>query len=109
MRVSAEAIHDGVGKGRFIDIVVPFRNGQLRGYDDGFPLVAVLEDLQQGKPRIVVERLKAEVIEDDEVILFDVIDHLQKASVEFGERDALDELVHGEVLDAVAQEASLAS
>ena len=47
MRVSAEAIHDGVHKGRFIDVVVPFSNGELRGHDDGFPLVAVLEDLQR--------------------------------------------------------------
>ena len=109
MRVSAEAIHDGVRKGRFIDVVVPFRNGELRGHDDGFPLVAVLEDLQQGKPRVVVERLKSEVIEDDEVILLDVVNHLQKTSVKFSERDALDELVHGEVLDAMAQEAGLAA
>ena len=57
MCVSAEAIHDGVRKGRFIDVVVPFRNGQLRGHDDRFPLVAVLEDPQQGKPRVVVVQL----------------------------------------------------
>ena len=108
MRVSAEAVHDGVSQSGFIDVVVPFRHGKLRGDDDGLPLIAVLEDLQKGQPRVVVERLKSEVIEDDEVILLDVVDHLQKASVKFGERDALDELVHGEVLDAVAQEAGLA-
>ena len=33
-----------------------------------------------------------------------MIDYLQKTSVKFSERDALDELVHGEVFNAMAQE-----
>ena len=49
MRVSAEAIHDGVGQGWFIDVVIPLGNRKLRRDDDGFPLVAVLQDLQQRK------------------------------------------------------------
>ena len=38
-----------------------------------------------------------------------MIDYLQKTSVKFSERDALDELVHGEVFNAMPQEAGLAS
>ena len=38
-----------------------------------------------------------------------MIDNLQKTPVKFGERIALDELVHGEVFDAMSQEAGLAS
>ena len=33
MRVSAEAIHDGVGQGWFIDVVIPLGNRKLRRDD----------------------------------------------------------------------------
>ena len=49
MRVSAEAIYDGVGQGWFIDVVIPLGSRKLRRDYDGFPLVAVLEDMQQRK------------------------------------------------------------
>ena len=102
MRVSAEAIHDGVSQGWFIDVVIPLGYGKLRCDDDRFALVAVLQYLEQGQPRVIVERLKSEVIKDDEVIPFDVIDYLQKTSIKFSERDALDKLVHGEVFNTVS-------
>ena len=38
-----------------------------------------------------------------------MIDHLQKTSIKFSERDALDELVHGEVFDTMSKEAGLTS
>ena len=38
-----------------------------------------------------------------------MVDDLKKASVKFGERDALDELVHGEVFHPVSHEAGLSS
>ena len=57
MRVSAEAIHDGVSQSWFIDVVIPLGNGELGCDDDRFPLIAVLQDLQQCKPRVIIERL----------------------------------------------------
>ena len=36
-----------------------------------------------------------------------MIDHLQKTSIKFSERDALDELVHGEVFDTMSKETLL--
>ena len=107
MRVSAEAIHDCISNRGFIDICIPLGDRQLGGHDDGFPLIAVLQDLEQGQPRVVVERLQSEVIKDDEVISLYMIDDLKKASVKLGECYALDELVHGEVLHAVPHEAGL--
>ena len=107
MRVSAEAVHDRVSDRGFIDICIPLGDRQLGGHDNGFPLIAVLQDLEQGQPRVVVERLQAEVIEDDEVILLNVIDYLQHGPVELRQCDFLDELVHGEVLHAVPHEACL--
>ena len=38
-----------------------------------------------------------------------MVDDLKKASVKFGERDALDELVHGKVFHPVSHEAGLSS
>lgn len=81
MRVSAEAVHDCVSNRGFVDISIPLGDRQLGGHDDGLPLVAVFKDLEQGQPRVVVERLQAEVIEDDEVILLDVVDYLQHGAI----------------------------
>ena len=57
MRVSAEAIHNGISKSRFIEVVIPFCDRELRSHDNGFPLITVLQDLQQRKPRVIIERL----------------------------------------------------
>ncbi len=45
-----EPVHDGVGQGGLGDVVVPLVEGQLRDDDHGLPVVALLQDLQQGQP-----------------------------------------------------------
>ena len=107
MRVSAEAVHDCVSNRGFIDIRIPLGDGQLGSHDDRLPLIAVFKDLQQGQPRVVVERLQSEVIEDDEVILLDMVDYLEQGSVELRQGDFFDELVHGEVFHPMPHKAGL--
>ena len=66
--ICCEAVYDGISQSRFIDVVMPFGDRQLRSNDDGLSLEAVLKYLEQSQPRVVVEGLQSEVIKDDEVI-----------------------------------------
>ena len=59
MGVVQEPVTDGIGEGRLADVIVVLGRGQL-ARDDGRPgAIAILEDLEQIAPLLVVERAMA--------------------------------------------------
>ncbi len=65
MCTSCQSVHNGIGQGGFIDILVPFGDRQLRGDDKRFFCIPVFQDLQQGQFDGMYQRLdQANVGED---------------------------------------------
>lgn len=62
-----KSIQDGVGDRWIADHVVPVIYGHLTGDDGGSLLVAVLDDFQEIATLLVVELLRAPVVEDEQV------------------------------------------
>jgi hypothetical protein len=58
-----EAVADGVGQGGLPDRLVPLLDGELAGDERRGALVAVLEDLKEVAPFLVLERGQGEVVE----------------------------------------------
>ncbi|KKN82455.1 hypothetical protein LCGC14_0308770 [marine sediment metagenome] len=67
MGVVDEAIEDGVGIGRIADDLVPSLDGDLAGDDGRLSAVSFFEDLQEIVALGIVERLKAPIVEDQEL------------------------------------------
>ena len=67
MGVVDEAVEDGVGVGGVADDVVPGGHGKLGGDDRRSTPVAFFEDFEQVVAGAGVERLEAEVVEDEEI------------------------------------------
>jgi len=59
-----DAVQNGVGEGRFSDDLVPFRQAQLGGDQDGGALVSVLDDFDQITALIDISAIWPSVIED---------------------------------------------
>ena len=62
-----EAVEDGVGEGRIVELGVPEFERQLAGDDEAAALVAVFEEFEQQGLMDGGERDEAEVIEDEQV------------------------------------------
>src|SRR5437899_337189 len=62
-----QAVEDGVGVGGVADQRVPLIDRELAGDDGGAAAVAVLEDLQEVVAGRSVERLKAPVVENEQI------------------------------------------
>lgn len=67
MGVINQAVEDGVGVGRVPNQRVPLIQRELAGDDGGVAAVAVLEDLQEVVASGGIERLKAPVVEDEQI------------------------------------------
>ena len=67
LRVVDDAIEDSVGVSRIADQLVPVFNRDLAGDYGGSLAVPFLEDLEQIVSCLGVERLEAEVVEDEEL------------------------------------------
>ena len=69
-----DTVEDGVGHGGVSHHVVPVRAGVLRSDDDRFTLVAVLDDVEQYRTLLRIERNQKEVIEDEQLAAFDFLE-----------------------------------
>lgn len=67
MGVVDEAIENRVGIGRIADDLMPFVDGDLAGEDGRASAIAFFEDLVEIAPRAAVERVKAPIVEDEEL------------------------------------------
>ena len=76
-----EAIHDGVGDGGVADDNVPVLRRLLGDHYRRFPPVPFLEDLEECNPGNVVERLNAEVVDDQELVFHNTGQMLEIGSV----------------------------
>ncbi len=62
-----DAVADGVGDGGVAEVVVPLGGRELAGDDRGAVAVAILEDLEQVAPLLVLWDGEAPVVEDEDV------------------------------------------
>ena len=76
-----EPVEDGVGEGRFADVIVPGLDRELAGDEGGFAAMAVVEDLEQIAPGIVVEGDQSEVVDQDQIGPGEAAQELQVAAV----------------------------
>ena len=67
MRVVDEAIEDRVGVGGIADDFVPGRHKELRRDDRRSAAITLFEDFEEVMASAGVERLEAEVVEDQEI------------------------------------------
>ena len=107
MRVVNEAIEDGVGVSRIADDLMPSRHGKLRGDDRRPAPVAVFEDFQEIVTGAGVERLEAEVVEDQEIGAAEGFQETRMAPVAAREREVFAELGPAMVDDGTVVAAGL--
>jgi len=82
-----QAVEDGVGVGGVADQSVPLIDGELAGDDGGAAAVAVLEDLQEVVAGRRVERLKAPVVEDEQIDAAECTQETGMAAVAAGQSE----------------------
>ena len=70
-----DAIEDGVGQGGIADDLVPAVDRHLAGDDDGAGVIAVLDDLQQVAALLGVQRLRAPIVEDQQIDAGERVQH----------------------------------
>ncbi len=85
MRVVNEAIEDGVGVGRIADDLMPGGNRKLGGDDRRSTPIALFEDFEEVMAGAGVERLEAEVVEDQEIGAAEGFQKARMAPVAAGE------------------------
>ena len=80
-----QAVEDGIGKGWFIDDVVPCSDRQLAGDQDRAVAVAVLDDFHQVAALAGGEAIRTPVVEDEQVRLDQGPEQAWKAAVAMGQ------------------------
>ena len=85
MSVVDEPIEDGVGDGGLADDFVPGIYGQLAGDEGGFKPMAVFHHVEQIPALGGAERFQAEVVEDDEIGVRQLLEHAGIAALAVGE------------------------
>jgi len=107
MIVSQQAVEDSVCQRRVGDIIVPVGNWDLRSDEHRLFSISVFKHLQDGQTGVLVKRSYAEVVEDDQVHTFQMVEEFWEGAVEFGTQDFVDKTVHVEVQDTVSHQAGL--
>ena len=67
MRAREKTIEDGVGNGRFAEVLVPERDRELARDDGGTQPSAILDDFEQICGGLIGERLNGEVVEHEHI------------------------------------------
>ena len=80
-----EAIEDGVGEGRVLELAMPVRDRQLEGYNDRASAEAVVEDFEQIAPARGFDGRQAPVVEDQEVDAGEVAVELGDGALAMGD------------------------
>jgi len=92
-----EAVEDGVGVGGVTDQAVPVGDGDLAGNQGGLASVPILEDLEEIMTSLRAERLKAPVIEDQELDRSEALEATGEAAVAVGKSELIEQLGRSDV------------
>lgn len=107
MSLGNEAIQDSVGDGGFVEVFVPFTDGELADDDGRGAFVAVFQELEQEQFNRMRDGLEAEVIEDQQAGFLEPVEPLDDRAFRFGHGDLLAKTVHVEVERALAHRAGV--
>ena len=61
------SVKHSIGDSLVTDGIIPVFHGELRGHDDGFPVMAVFDDFQQDGSLLGIQRYKEGIIEDEQL------------------------------------------
>ena len=86
-----EAVADGVGQGRLAEVVVPLGRRELAGDDGRAGAVAVLEDLEQVAPLLILDGGEAPVVDDEDVDAGELGEQADVGAVGAGEGELVEE------------------
>ena len=79
-------VEDGVGDGGFTDHVVPLGDGQLGGDHGRSTPVALFEDFQEIEALLIIERVGAPIVENEQLDPRRLVDEPREATVETSRR-----------------------
>lgn len=97
MSVMDDAIEDGVGDGRLADHFVPCRHGELGSDQSGFPAVTFFEDFQEVETLLIIEAVRAPVVENEQLDACKFVDHAWEATVEARECKIFEQARHAQI------------
>ncbi len=102
-----EPVEDGVGEGGFAEVIVPGLDRELAGDEGGLAAMAVVEDLEQIAPGVVVEGHQSEVVDQDQIGSREVAQEFQITAVGSGDGQILKQPGQSQVAGGVAVAAGL--
>jgi len=85
-----DPVEDGICDGWLADHVVPLGNGQLGGNQGGFAPVALFEDFQEIETLLVIERVGAPIVQNEQLDSRELVDQAWETTVE---------ACHGEIFE----------
>ncbi len=107
MRVVEEPVADGVAEGGLADVVVSLGRRQLVRDDGRAAAVAVLEDLQQVTPLLVLHGGQAPVIEDQHVHAGELAQEAAVGAIRSCQPEVVEEARGAAIVGAIALAAGL--
>ena len=90
MGIVHDAIKNGVCDGGFADHVMPLRDRQLGGDQRGFPAIALFEDLEEVKSLLIGQRMRAPIVENEELDPRKFVDEPWEATIKTGKCQVLE-------------------
>ena len=85
-------VEDGTCDGA--DHVVPLGNRQLGGNQGGFAPVAFFEDFQKIKALLVIERVGAPIVQNEQLDSRELVDQAWEATIEAGHGEVFEQARH---------------
>src|SRR5690606_8452596 len=104
-----DAVEDGVGDGWLTDHVVPLGNRQLGGNQGRFSPVAFFEDFQEIETLLVIERVGAPIIEDEQLDTRELVDEAWEATVETRHGEVFEQARHPQIENGMIEPGGLAT
>ena len=78
-----DTVKDGIGYCRVTNHVIPVGRRELRGDDDGFPFMPVFNDFKRYGAFPGIKRYEEQVIEDEQLIAFNLLELRFKYTFDF--------------------------
>ena len=109
MGVVDQAIHDRVAEGGIADAFVPVLDGHLTGQERRAPSGAILDQFQEIAPFAVTDGSKPPVVQNHEIRLAELREHLAVRAVAACDLEGRQEPRQAEIADGVAMAAGAVS
>lgn len=104
-----DPVEDCICDGWLADHIVTLGNGQLGGNQGGFAPVALFEDFQEIEALLVIERVGAPVVEDEQLDPRELVDEAWEATVEACQGEIFEQAWHTQIEDGMIEPGCLAS